>query len=132
MTKPMRLTVLVEEAFFGKVFRTLDGMPGIAGVQIISEAHPPAKAAGKKNTVANGATTQCIVLRTLKERGRSLVPDVIAACKAGGKARASAVMMLRDCVKAKKAIRTGKGKTALYAISPTGTKWLADNCTGAH
>src|SRR6266403_2960072 len=63
MPKPMTMTIEVEEMAFGKVFRTLDGMPGVIAIKIAGTG--PKKPKGNSKGNSGGRTSAQIVLAEL-------------------------------------------------------------------
>lgn len=126
MPKPMFLQIAVEESFFGRVFRALDGMAGVAGVTIVSERHPP-KAAKPQGSATKGTTAACLILKTL-EAGITHRDALGAMLEQNGKKAATAPSTLQSLLKAKHITARGNGT---YKITPAGKKWRAGKCKGA-
>lgn len=128
MPKPMMLHVGVEEAFFGKIFRMLDGMPGVASLNIVSEAHPP-QAKQSKGTVADGSTTHCIVLKALITAKRTMSKAELAkALTEAGKKPSSLPSALQSLKKKRLIINQSRDN---WKITPQGQSFFANNCTEA-
>lgn len=125
MPKPMTMTIEVEEIAFGKVFRTLDGMPGVINIRITGSG--PKAMAKPNGRGTNGQrqggtkTVPGIVLGELVKgpRGR---PDLAPALERAGKKATSLPDALQKLRKAKAIKTAGKGKGTEYTITPVGMK----------
>lgn len=128
MPKPMRIMVEVEEIAHGRVFRMLDGTPGVVSITPVGDG--PRAAANKPRQKNGGAqTAPCIVLGALVETpgvGRAALG---AALEANGKKATSLPDTLQKLRKAKQITSKGKGKDVTYSITQTGRKHYATACT---
>lgn len=121
MPKPIKMMVEIEEVAFGRVFRFLDGMPGVVTITPIGDGPKAAKGAakGKKGTV------YCLVLSALiaadKPLNRDALRDVLSA---NGKAASSLPDTLTKLKKAKHITI----KNAMYTVTPAGRKHYETSC----
>jgi hypothetical protein len=123
MAKPIKLLVDIEEIAFGRVFRALDGMPGVVSLTPIGDGPRAAKgAAGKKG---KGGTVYCLVLRTLIDAGKPVNRDTLRNVLASnGKSATSLPDALTKLAKAKHITN----KNAMYSVTPTGRKHYDTSC----
>lgn len=133
MPKPMTMTIEVEEIAFGKIFRTLDGMPGVVNIRIAGSG-PKTAAAAKSSTAGQkqgGAqTVPCIVLGTLIENKTPLGrPELFDAVESYGKHGTSLPDALQKLRRAKAIKSTGSGRTVTYKITPVGVKQFETACS---
>ena len=123
MVKPLKMMVEIEEGAFGRVFRSLDGMPGVVSLTPIGDG--PRVAKGKVGKKGKGGTVYCLVLRALIEAdkpvNRDALRDVLAA---NGKAATSLPDTLTKLKKAKHIAI----KNAMYTITPAGRKHYETSC----
>lgn len=118
MPKPIGMSIKVEEIAFGKVWSTLDTMPGVISITIEGNG-PKAKPNGKA-TNGNGKTVADLVLETLLAKSpqtKTQLEDYVAH---GGKAKTS----LPDTIAR---LKKGKlirpiGNKGQYKITAAGTK----------
>lgn len=133
MPKPMTVTIDVEEIAFGRVWRTLDAMPGVVKMHMHGTGPKPeakVRASSKK-----GETVHCVLLRALKANEdafpSALIPKKVledAVIKAG-KAKGS----LHNVIdKAKKLKHLRSPKTGFYKITPAGVKYIETVCGANH
>jgi hypothetical protein len=126
MPKPLTMTIAVEELHFGKVFRTLNSMPGVAAIQIGGEAVKPKSnggyaASNNRGTDAAGTSAICLVLNALSIRAQTKKELDEALGKYGKKATTPITKLTAR----RMVVRKGRG---LYAITPAGKKHFAENC----
>jgi hypothetical protein len=106
MPKPMMMMIECEEIAFGRVFRTLDTMPGVASIKIMGNGAKIATGPGKGN-------------RTPGTRAKGSL--MVAAGKSPKTLHGQSHMML----KLKLVKKTGKG---ILAITAAGKKYLETKC----
>lgn len=122
VVKPLKMMLEIEEGAFGRVFRTLDGMPGVVSMMPIGDGPKNAKAAGKKG---KGGTVYCLVLKALIEAGKPLNRDALRDVLASnGKAASSLPDTLTKLKKAKHITI----KNAMYSLTPAGRKHYDTSC----
>lgn len=129
MPKPMKLVVEVEESHFGRVFRTLDNMAGVATLTIVSEGVKGPKPTGNDKRKKGGtATVPCIILGELM---RDQVRDrawLDAAVKSAGRSPTSVPDALAKLRKAKEIKQTGPGAEGVFSITAKGKKRYETAC----
>jgi hypothetical protein len=122
MPKPLKMMLEIEEAAFGRVFRALDGMPGVVAMTPIGDGPKVKGPAGKKG---KGGTVYCIVLRALIEADKAVNRDVLRdVLKAHGKAATSLPDALTKLQRAKHITN----KNAMYSVTPAGRKHYETSC----
>jgi hypothetical protein len=123
MPKPIQLTILAEEFALGKIFRTLDGMEGVASISLHGTG--PSRLGGEGKVKQRGSfTTSCIILKVLttSNAGRELLRSAIVS---GGKSPSSLQSAI-DFLRKEKHIRDmPKGK---FQITAAGRKHYASAC----
>ena len=132
MAKPLMMTIAVEEAFFGKIYRTLDNMPGVATITIHSEgvkgngAAPPTGGRGQKR--GGTQSSECVVLGALRKgpQVRSVLTEALNA--AGKKGEASIAVTMRKLHTQKQVTKKGTGKNVTYTITKAGEQRYATAC----
>lgn len=121
MAKPIRVTIDVEESFFGKIYRTLDTMPGVAAISIHSEGVKQASSPGGKGQKRGGTqSAECVVLGELRKGPQLRVALTEALNAAGKKGDASIAITMRKLVEQKQATKKGVGKNVTYTITKAG------------
>jgi len=127
MPKPMTIEISVEEIAFGKVFRTLDEMPGVVSIKIKGSG-PNASApesARKHGKASEGTTGKCVVFNFLLGKKKAVAPGVLAdAIVAAGKSKNSIGNILYEAVKLKELAHSKDG----YKLTPVGLNFLRNNC----
>lgn len=122
MPKPMSMTIEVEEMAFGKIFRTLDGMPGVVSINLKGAGPKAATPKGKANgdgTANGGKTLNTLLLEAmLASKNVLTAADLASALQAHGKSRNSAQGTLSRLKAHKLVKRSGKG----WKITPAGIK----------
>ena len=122
MPKPIKMMVEIEETAFGRVFRALDGMPGVVSMTPIGDGPKTKGPVGKKG---KGGTVYCLVLRALIEADKTVNRDVLRnMLSANGKAATSLPDALMKMQKAKHITN----KKAMYGITPAGRKHYETSC----
>jgi hypothetical protein len=127
MPKPMMLHVAVEEAFYGKIFRALDTMPGVVSLNPVSEAHPQQAKAGKPDSIKNGSTAGCLVLAALIKAKRPMAKAELAEAMTTGGKKAATLPSTLQSLKSKRHVINAKGA---WQITPTGVKFFGEKCGG--
>jgi len=113
----------IEEAAFGRVFRTLDGMPGVVSLMPIGDG--PKAAKGKAGKKGKGGTVYCLVLKALIEAGKPVNRDALRNVLADhGRAATS----LPDALSKMKKAKHITVKSAMYSITPMGRKHYDTSC----
>lgn len=129
MPKPMRIMVEVEEIAHGRVFRLLDGTPGVIGITPIGDGPKPQNAGSSKGQKKGGAqTAPCLVLGALIESPGANRTQLAAVLELNGKKATSLPDTLQKLRKAKEITSKGKGKDVSYSITPVGRKKFATAC----
>lgn len=123
MPKPIKMMIEIEELAFGRVFRTLDGMPGVVAITPIGDG--PKAPKGPDGKKGKGGTVYCLVLRALIEADKAINRDSLRdVLKANGKAASSLPDTLTKLKKAKHIVV----KNAMYTITPGGRKHYDTSC----
>jgi hypothetical protein len=133
MPKPMMMMIECEEIAFGRVFRTLDTMPGVASIKIMGNGAKIATGPGKgnrtpgtraKGSLKDGTSGRCIVLNALTDGPKSL-KDINELMVAAGKSPKTLHGQSHMMLKLKLVKKTGKG---ILAITAAGKKYLETKC----
>lgn len=123
MPKPMKLMVEIEEAAFGRVFRTLDTMSGVVTITPIGEG--PKQPGTAKQPKGKKGTVYCLVLSALISNGKAVNRDTLRdVLKMNGKAATS----LPDTLTKLKRAKHITIKNAMYTITPAGRKHYETSC----
>jgi hypothetical protein len=129
MPKPITVTISVEELMFGKVWTTLDTMPGVISISIHGSGSK--KAAVPRNGKQSGtATRECLILGYMIENKQPVNRDALyALLEKAGKARTSLPDAL-TILKKKKFITINKpnSKDTTYKITAAGRARYAAVC----
>jgi hypothetical protein len=124
----MKLMVDVEEASFGRVFRILDNMPGVALITIVSEGVKNGRAAPSPVQRRGGTNSiPCIILSELI-KGQQNRESLREAISKAGKAKSSLPDALSKLQKAKEIMSIGKGRHVKYGITPSGRTTFKTAC----
>jgi hypothetical protein len=124
------MTIAVEESFFGKLYRTLDTMPGVASISIHSEGVKTLNGAAKAVQKQGGSkSVYCLVLGTVISKPGATRADLYAAVEATGKRSTSVPDALTKLKKAKHIAIKGKGKGVTYSATPAGKKHYETACS---
>jgi len=127
MPKPMMLTINVEEIALGKVFRTLDGMPGVVSINFHGSGPKPRSNGAQRKGGAQ--TVPCIILGTLIDAGKSLGrEDLAPAVIAAKKAVSSIPDALNKLAKSRLIKRHGPNADRRYTSTAAGSKYYHDRC----
>ena len=128
MPKPMSISIEVEEVAFGKVFRTLDGMPGVININIRGKGPKPNGSAPILPVSArkgNGKTVHTLILESLlaskSPKSREELGEAVAT---GGKSATSTPDGLQKLKKQKLIKQAGVGK---YRITAAGIRAATTN-----
>lgn len=116
MPKPMSLTIEIEEIAFGRVWRTLDAMPGVINIHMKGQGPKQLKPATE---VLNKKTTARLVLEALLIKSPASKLLLEEAILAGGKQKASLADTLTKLKKQKNISPAGKG---MFKITAAGIK----------
>lgn len=130
MPKPMEILIQVEEGHFGKVWRTLDTMPGVALIQYKSEGVKGQKAPTKKQ--GGTQSSECIVLDCMIRAARPAPRSVLAAALVTGGRKASTIAgVMNSLIKKKHATAvSGRGTPKVtYSVTAAGKKRFETACT---
>lgn len=114
MSKPMTMVIEVEEIAFGKVFRTLDAMPGVISIHLKGSGPKAPKPAA----VSVSATVKSMILGALSEKPHDIdaLKDIVAK---GGKS-ATSVPDAINKLKNDKKIASVVGQKGVYRITAAG------------
>lgn len=130
MAKPMTMSIAVEEAAFGRVFRLLDSMPGVVSINILGtgpKANGAAPAASQKR--GGSQSVPCLALGMLMESeeplNRAALSEVLIKHGKKPSSLPDALMKMR---KAKEIRTVGKGRNVTYKITPAGIKRFQTAC----
>lgn len=119
------MTIQVEEIAFGKVFRTLDTMPGVIAINLHGSG-PKEQTTSSPPRRTGGATVECLILGALRETKvpltRTTLTEVIVQ---GGKAASSFQDAISKLVKKK---HVTKGVDGNYKITAAGSKRYESAC----
>jgi len=120
MPKPIMMMIEVEEIAFGKVWRTLDLMPGV--ITIHMKGSGPKAIASKPNGKGNGTTIPNLILEALLARSPKTMSkiELEKVIEAGGKMKASLPNSIQK-LKKQKCIRS-IGSKGDYKITAAGSK----------
>lgn len=133
MPKPIKVMIEVEETFFGRVFRALDGMEGVATITPIGDG-PRSQRQGNGGNVSGqkkgGAqSVQCILLKALIRAGEpTLRSDLGDALVAAGKTKSGLATSMKLMLQAKEVTRSGAGKNVKYKVTAKGIKRFETAC----
>ena len=130
MPKPLKVMLEVEEAYYGKVWRTLDAMPGVVTLMPISEG---VKQPGEKKQRQKKGGTQsvyCLILGALAQPNvQNAARDyLVQVCEEAGKKATSVPDALMKMRKAKHVKSTGKGRDVKFTITAAGRKHFETAC----
>lgn len=123
MPKPIKIVVEVEELAFGRVFRTLDNMQGVASITIVSEGGktPGSPKSSTERQKRGGATTlSCIILSDLMTGSAKDAEWLRQTAVKSGKAASSVPDSLNKLLKAKEIKRMKIEGHVVYAITAKG------------
>jgi predicted transcriptional regulator len=110
MPKPMTITISVEEAFFGKIYRTLDLTPGVVSISYHSEseAKPKPKPNGKSRPSYDTIGKDFVI--KLLSKGRPMIPSAVGkAFTSAGRSYHSATSVIHK-LKSEGLIQNIEGK----------------------
>ena len=133
MPKPLKAMIEIEEAFFGKVFRALDGMEGVASITPIGDG-PRSQRPGNGGSVTGqkkgGAqSVQCVILKALIRAGKATPrSDLGEALVAAGKTKSGLATSMKLMLQNKEVTRQGAGKNVTYKVTPKGIKRFETAC----
>jgi hypothetical protein len=124
MPKPMTMVIQVEETAFGRVFRLLDTMPGVASITLTG-AGPKTKGPKK----VGGPTVPMLILNALcaAKGGHMLTAELRPVVEAGGKKGTSVPDSLTKLGKLKLVTR----KEGVITITALGRKHMEEK-NGRH
>lgn len=132
MPKPMQLLVDIEEIAFGRVFRMLDTMQGVARLSIVGEGVKKAGApnGGGNTGVRKGGsqTAVCLILGALVNSPGLSRPQLGAILEGNGKKAASLPDALQKLRKAKEITAKGKGASTRYDVTRAGRTHYQTAC----
>lgn len=121
MPKPMTITVGVEEAYFGKIYRSLDTTPGVVSLSYHSEHKTEGKPNGKVN-LKYETSAKALVLDTLsKAKGPLPASAIVEAFRKASRADGSASSTLHVLKTGGLITQSRKG----YALSSRGRKAIS-------
>jgi hypothetical protein len=83
VVKPLTMTISVEETFFGKIYRMLDTMPGVASIAIHSEGVKANGAARPKKKQGGTQSAHCLVLGALVKSPGITKAQLVPVCGQG-------------------------------------------------
>lgn len=129
MPKPIMMTIAVEESFFGKIYRTLDTMSGVASIAIHSEGvKGNGRAASAPQKKGGTGSVYCLVLGALCPNGPLPRSNLQAVVESAGKKASSLPDALMKAKKAKHITARGKGRDVVYTITAAGRKHFDTAC----
>lgn len=129
MPKPIRVTVDIEESFFGKIYRTLDTMPGVAAIAIHSEGVKGNGVAKPRQKKGGTQSVPCLLLGALIQTPGLTREQVIPILEASGKKGSSLPDALTKLKKAGHIKIKGAGKAgASYTVTAAGKKHYQTAC----
>jgi hypothetical protein len=129
MAKPLQMMISVEEIAFGKVYRMLDTMPGVAAITILGEG-PKTNGAAPRGKQKQGGTgsVYCLLLGAMIETPGISRPQLITVAEANGKKGTSVPDAITKMKKAKHVAVKGSGKASTFTVTAAGKKHFETAC----
>ena len=131
MAKPMRVMVEVEEVAHGKLFRVLDGMPGIVSITPIGDG-PKSAGSGRTGVKQGGAaSSECIVLGALIAAKGSVPRTELTKVLVSHGRSPSGVGTIMSVLSKKKEVKAVSGagtKDVKYSVTSAGKKRFETAC----
>lgn len=128
MVKPLTMTISVEETFFGKIYRMLDTMPGVASIAIHSEGVKANGAAKPKKKQGGTQSAHCLVLGALVKSPGITKAQLVPVLEGNGKKATTLPDTITKLKKAKHIAVKGSGKAATFTITAAGKKHFDTAC----
>jgi hypothetical protein len=127
MAKPMRIMVEVEEIAHGRVFRMLDGTPGVVSITPVGDG-PKSSRPDVAQKKGGAQSVACLILGALVKTPGISRAQLAPVLESAGKKVSSMPDALAKLRKAKHITTRGKGKTVVYSITPAGKKHFDTAC----
>jgi hypothetical protein len=127
MPKPMKLMIEVEEVAHGRVFRMLDGTPGVVTITPIGDG--PRSGGGSTGQKQGGTqSAACLLLAALIRTPGITVEQMRPVLEGNGKRASTLAGTLASMKKAGEIRASGSGKSATYRITKVGQKRYDTAC----